>query len=92
MAVDSGNKLRANIHLEPVTDELPTGFHTLRAEAAAEGWSHIERLVDDWNSRTMRFGRDGEVLLAAFVDDMLIGVGGLTNDPHVPNALRMRRF
>jgi GNAT superfamily N-acetyltransferase len=80
------------IRLEPVRAELPIGFDILRAEAASEGWKHVERLANDWQSGIMRFDGDGEVLLAAFLDDVLIGVGGLTNDPHVPSALRMRRF
>jgi GNAT superfamily N-acetyltransferase len=40
----------------------------------------------------MRFSRPGEMLLAAFLADELVGVGGLTVEPKLPNAFRMRRF
>jgi GNAT superfamily N-acetyltransferase len=39
-----------------------------------------------------RFDRDGEVLLAVRVNETLAAIGGLTVEPVVPNALRMRRF
>jgi GNAT superfamily N-acetyltransferase len=40
----------------------------------------------------MRFDRPGEVLLAAYSDGVLAAIGGITIDPIVPDALRMRRF
>jgi GNAT superfamily N-acetyltransferase len=41
----------------------------------------------------MRFDQPGEMLLAAYSDDdMLVGVGGITVDAEIPEALRMRRF
>ena len=40
----------------------------------------------------MRFDRDGEALFAARVGADLAGIGGLTIDPVLPGALRMRRF
>jgi GNAT superfamily N-acetyltransferase len=39
-----------------------------------------------------RFDRPGETLYAAYVDDALAGIGGLTLEPTIPGALRMRRF
>ena len=82
----------AEIELEPVTEELPSGFDALRAEARAEGFRQVERLVTDWEARTTRFNREGEALLAARVSGNLAGIGGLTIEPVVPDALRMRRF
>jgi GNAT superfamily N-acetyltransferase len=40
----------------------------------------------------MRFDRDGEALLAAYATGVLAGIGGLTIEPVLPRALRMRRF
>jgi GNAT superfamily N-acetyltransferase len=78
--------------LEPVIEALPPGFETMRAEARAEGYHFLDRLAADWASGTMRFEREGEVLLAAYSAAALAGVGGLTFDPIVEGALRMRRF
>ena len=78
--------------LQRVTKELPAGFDALRAEAHAEGYLFVERLAADWLSGTTRFDREGEALLAACVNGVLAGIGGLTIEPVVSDALRMRRF
>ena len=78
--------------LQRMIEELPAGFDALRAEARAEGYRFIERLAGDWVSGTSRFDREGEALLAAHVNGVLAGIGGLTIEPVVPDALRMRRF
>lgn len=78
--------------LRLVIDRLPAGFDALREEARAEGYLFVERLAADWAARRMRFDRDGEALLAAHVTGVLAGIGGLTIEPVLPGALRMRRF
>src|SRR5262245_6694560 len=78
--------------LQHVIHELPASFDALRAEARAEGYRFVERLAVDWMSGTARFDREGEVLLAACQKGLLAGIGGLTIEPIVPDALRMRRF
>jgi GNAT superfamily N-acetyltransferase len=75
-----------------VLDALPVGFNALRAEALAEGFRQVERLAADWEAGGTRFDRDGEALLAARLNGVLVGIGGLTIEPVVPGALRMRRF
>ena len=40
----------------------------------------------------MRFDGNGEALLAAHVTGVLAGIGGLTNEPILPGALRVLRF
>ena len=75
-----------------VTGELPALFDTMRQEACDEGYRFIERLALDWASGAMRFDWDGEVLLAACLDGVLAGIGGLTLDSAMPSLLRMRRF
>jgi GNAT superfamily N-acetyltransferase len=85
-----GNSLAPDLRL--VIERLPTGFETLREEARGEGYLFVERLAADWEARRMRFDRDGEALLAAHVTGVLAGIGGLTIEPVLPGALRMRRF
>jgi GNAT superfamily N-acetyltransferase len=80
------------LELEPVLDALPAGFDVLRADALAEGFRQVERLAADWEAGRTRFDRDGEALLAARSNGVLVGIGGLTIEPVVPGALRMRRF
>jgi hypothetical protein len=76
------------IETEVIIEDLPGGFDVLRAEARAEGF--IKSI--DWDAGTIRFDRDGEALLAVRVNGTLARIGGLTVDPVVPSALRMRRF
>jgi len=75
-----------------VSNELPAGFDVLRAAARTEGHRNLDRLAAEWNANTMRFDREGEALLAARVGVELAGIGGLTIDPVLLGALRMRRF
>src|ERR1051325_9687648 len=79
------------LRLDRLVAALPTGFETMRSEALAEGYRFIERLATDWGSGALRFTRPGEVLLAAYSEGVLAGIGGLTLDPAIPEALRMRR-
>jgi GNAT superfamily N-acetyltransferase len=71
---------------------LPAGFDALRAESRTEGYRFLERLAVDWASGAIRFDRPGELLMVARVDGVLAAIGGLTVDPVVAGALRMRRF
>jgi GNAT superfamily N-acetyltransferase len=80
------------LEIEPMLAALPVGFDALRADALAEGFRQVERLAADWEAGTTRFDRDGEALLAARLNGVLVGIGGLTIEPVVPGALRMRRF
>jgi GNAT superfamily N-acetyltransferase len=89
--IDAGQRTDP-LELEPVTGDLPAGFEMLRAEALAEGFRQVERFAAEWASRTTRFDRGGEALLAARLNGVLAGIGGLTIEPVVLGALRMRRF
>ena len=80
------------LELQLVIENLPAGFDALRAEARAEGHAFVERLAADWEAHRMRFDRHGEALLAARVTGVLAGIGGLTIEPVLAGALRMRRF
>jgi GNAT superfamily N-acetyltransferase len=64
----------------------------MRREARAEGYQFLDRLANDWASGAVRFDRPGEVLFAAYSEGVLAAIGGITIDPTVPEALRMRRF
>lgn len=75
-----------------IVDALPAGFDDLRTEAGEEGHRFVDRLAADWAAGRMRFNGHGEMLLAGYMDGELAGIGGLTTEPAVPGALRMRRF
>jgi GNAT superfamily N-acetyltransferase len=83
----------SGVQVVRIDGELPEGFERLRAEAAAEGFDHIERLASEWSSGAQRFRQEGEALFAAFVDGELAGVGAVSHEHLEPalGAMRMRR-
>ncbi len=80
------------IALLRVAGPLPEGFDALRAEARGEGHGMLDRLARDWETGADCYDREGEALLAARIGGTLAGIGGLTHDPGLADALRMRRF
>ena len=62
--------------------ELPvSGIEQLQAEARAEGYNFIDRLVEEWASAKNRFDASGEILCGHLDGDLLVAVGGLNRDP-----------
>jgi len=78
--------------LVEIAETLPADVQVLRNATRKEGHRFIDRLCDDWLSGKNTFSKDHEILLLAYNGNSIAGVGGLTHDPVVPNALRMRRF
>lgn len=80
------------IELRPIVGELPPEISALQADAAQEGYGFIDRLMNDWATGIARFNKPGEALLTAWHSGSIAGIGGVTEDPYLPDALRMRRF
>ena len=71
---------------------LAEPIRALEAEAVAEGFRFVTRLINEWEHRTARFERPGECLLGVFYQGQLIAVGGLSIDPYTGPAVgRLRR-
>ena len=56
------------------------------AESEQSGFRFLHRLVTEWETGRNRFAHRGEVLLAARLDSCVVGVCGLTVDPHASEA------
>lgn len=80
------------ISISEVGSELPSGFELLRHAAEGEAYNMMATLAAEWAAGINRFDKDGEALVAAFDGDLLVGMGGIRQDPYVPGALRMTRF
>ena len=74
-------------------DRLPIDLDDLRGPAAAEGFRFVERLVRDFEEGEQCFDRDGEALFELRLQDVLVGVGGVTRglDSSQPHIGRLRR-
>ncbi len=72
--------------------ELPPQLLILEKEAVAQGFRFVTRLIDDWESGNNRFDAQGECLMGAFLNDDLVGIGGVSRDLRTQsNTGRLRR-
>ena len=75
-----------------LTTHLPPQIPVLEKEAVEEGFRFLTRLITEWNSGINRFNARGECLMAAYRNQQLIGIGGLSVDPYAEkNMARLRR-
>ncbi|VEF11395.1 prophage PSPPH06, GNAT family acetyltransferase [Pseudomonas fluorescens] len=80
------------IEIQHIT-HLPAEVLTLEKQAVAEGFRFLTRLISEWHSRKNRFNAPGECLMAAYSNQQLIGIGGLSVDPFTQtNTARLRRL
>jgi GNAT superfamily N-acetyltransferase len=80
------------IQLIRIMDDLPDGFDTLLADAAAEGVRNMALLAEGWATGDQRFDGDGEALLGVLLAGELAGIGGLSVEPAAAEpARRVRR-
>ncbi len=69
-------------YITPVT-ALHPDMQALQAEAAAEGFHIVDRLMKDWLSTANIFDRPSELFLGGFLDNKLLGFCGLNVDPYM---------
>ncbi|MFH6785609.1 MULTISPECIES: GNAT family N-acetyltransferase [Methylobacterium] len=62
---------------------LEPAANPLLAEAERHGTAFMRRLFLEWDAGANRFDRPGEIILGAWQDDRLVGLGGLNRDPYV---------
>lgn len=71
---------------------LPAQIRVLEEEAVEEGFRFLTRLIAEWDSGINRFNAPGKCLMAAYRNQQLIGIGGLSVDPYAENNMaRLRR-
>ena len=64
----------------------------LRVESIAEGYSHVDSLVERYRNGERDFEAEGAFVFGCYDGETLIAVGGMTLDPYVPvRAGRVRR-
>jgi GNAT superfamily N-acetyltransferase len=83
-------KMKFSLH--KISETLPDDLKYLRYEAKKEGYNFVERPFDQWDSERLLFNRENEALICGRMNGAIAGLGGITVDPEIPDALRMRRF
>jgi ribosomal protein S18 acetylase RimI-like enzyme len=79
--------------IRPLTD--PRVLAELAADAEADGWRMVSRLIAEWGDGSNRFAAPGErAYVAVWADGQPVAVGGLNVDPfaHDPMVGRIRRL
>nr|WP_314534089.1 GNAT family N-acetyltransferase [uncultured Pseudomonas sp.] len=77
--------------IQPIT-HLPPQIADLENAAVAEGFRFLTRLISEWHSGANRFDAPGECLMAAYLNERLVGIGGLSVDPYAGASVgRLRR-
>lgn len=78
--------------IQPIT-HLPPQIADFEKAAVAEGFRFLTRLISEWHSGVNRFDAPGECLMAAYLNERMVGIGGLSVDPYAgPNVGRLRRL
>lgn len=67
--------------IQPIA-HLPPQIADLENAALAEGFRFLTRLISEWHSGANRFDAPGECLMAAYLNERLVGIGGLSVDPY----------
>lgn len=81
----------SQVNIQLIT-HLPPQIQALEKEAVGEGFRFLTRLINEWNSGANRFNAPGECLMAAYLYQQLVGIGGLSVDPYTKeNMARLRR-
>jgi GNAT superfamily N-acetyltransferase len=57
----------------------------LAEESLSQGFRFVERLIREYSSGLNCFDRSGEMLLTASVQGVIVGIGGLNQDPYFNN-------
>ncbi|MDE0805665.1 MAG: GNAT family N-acetyltransferase [Acidimicrobiales bacterium] len=76
----------------PAAPFLPDSVAPLADHAELEGIRIVSTVLERWEDGSERFLGRGEAILVAVAGDEVVGIGGRSQCPHVPGALRMRRF
>lgn len=73
---------------------LPPDLGELVQQSEAEGFAFVRRLESEWNNDSNHFDRVGEFLLAAYLNNKVVGICGLNIDPYVtdPHIARLRHL
>ncbi|MED2788362.1 GNAT family N-acetyltransferase [Bacillus thuringiensis] len=83
-----------DIHIQQIENLMGYEFSHLVQDSEEEGFNFLIRLISEYKNEINTFNKTGECLYGIFQGDMLIGVGGLNEDPYTKDNKigRLRRF
>lgn len=82
-----------SIQIQEVNDLLLFDLSSLEEDSIKDGHRHISRLIDEYKTGKNRFTKSGEALFIAKVNETIVGVCGINQDPYNNQQLgRVRRL
>ncbi|PGH80628.1 GNAT family N-acetyltransferase [Bacillus thuringiensis] len=89
-----GGRDLKDIHIQQIENLMGYEFSHLVQDSEEEGFNFLIRLISEYKNEINTFNKTGECLYGIFQGDMLIGVGGLNEDPYTKDNKigRLRRF
>ncbi|MFC4619104.1 GNAT family N-acetyltransferase [Camelliibacillus cellulosilyticus] len=89
-----GGCILHNVLIKCLTTLQEIDLDSMIAESREEGFRFLDRLVADDQTGVNSFDKPGEVLYGVYLNDALIGIGGMNQDPYSPSPKvgRLRRF
>ncbi|SDN02808.1 Diadenosine tetraphosphate (Ap4A) hydrolase [Paenibacillus sp. yr247] len=82
-----------NFEIKEVKVLIPEELSELLTESAEEGFRHIHRLINDYIAGINKFNNEGEALFECRVNNRVIGICGLNQDPYFGEGIgRVRRL
>jgi GNAT superfamily N-acetyltransferase len=87
--MDTDDALISPLAELPERDVIP-----LLEESEREGFRFVRRVLDEWRCGANRFTGRGEVLFGAWIEETLVGLCGLMQDPYQdrPEVGRLRNL
>jgi GNAT superfamily N-acetyltransferase len=73
---------------------LPSEIESLIQISEKEGFNFLSRMRNKWNTEESQFDKTGEAYFGYFINEKLVGVGGINQDPYQPGTStgRVRHF
>lgn len=82
------------MEIKAILDLDLTALEILISSSEKEGFNFVSRLKNDWKNNTNRFNKTNEKLYTISINNLLIGIGGINNNPYNEdrNVGRIRHF
>ncbi|SCM95272.1 Uncharacterized protein BWINRASL_02678 [Bacillus mycoides] len=83
-----------DIQIKKIEDLLKYEINHLVMGSKEEGFNLLIKLINEYESKRNTFSKRGECLYGIFLEDKIIGIGGLNQDPNTKDIKigRLRRF
>ncbi|WP_099221477.1 GNAT family N-acetyltransferase [Listeria costaricensis] len=80
------------MEISVISDFLQENYQVLVQDSVDDGYSFLQRLLDEYSNGKNRFDQKDEILLGMKDGEQLVGIGGLNQDPYNEGVIRLRHL